>query len=515
MNGTSPIIKGLGMNKGRKIATAFLLIMGLFCYAMMFQGSRGIWERDEGRYTNIAVRMLQTGDFIVPAFNDDVPHFAKPPLTYWAIAGGIRLLGWNEWGARLANGLAFVGTILLVFAIARKITPDRPWLPPLIYATCLFPFSAANLVTTDTLLTLWETLAVLGFVYWWHGKRGSQGAAYLVLMWAGFGLAFMTKGPPGLLPLPGILLFVLLTEGWRSALRLFSFTGLVTFAVIGFTWFLVVAATHPGLTTYFLHDEVALRFASGAHHRNPEWYKGFVIYGPVLLFGTLPWSLTLIRASRSIRGTLFSRVWWRKKLKEDPWVVFVTLWLILPLTVFLVSKSRLPLYILPLFVPVALIVGRWIVLPTRPRQQVLLLAGWVVFLLALKFAGSLFPYPKDSRALAKIIASTVRPVPSEIIFVDTDPFWGLSLYLRCEVEHVVSSSATVTAPVETLAEELREKERGVLFIVKKDKEVDVIETCRSLGYPVRRLSQRGSWAFMTQSDEFYTTEDSVARGSGK
>ena len=154
-------------------------------------------------------------------------------------------------------------------------------------------------------------------------------------------------------------------------------------------------------------------------------------------------------------------------------------------------------------------------MPSRSRTLVFLLAGWVVFLFALKFAGSLFPYPKDSRALAQVIASTVRPVPSEIIFVDTDPFWGLSLYLRCEVEHVVSSSDTVTASEETLAEELREKERGVLFVVEKNKEVDMIETCRSLGYPLRRLGQSGSWAFMTQSDEFYTTEDSVARGSGK
>jgi 4-amino-4-deoxy-L-arabinose transferase-like glycosyltransferase len=81
------------MTRVRKLVGAVLLVMALLSYGMMFQGSRGLWERDEGRYTNIALRMLQTGVFIVPAFNDDVPHFAKPPLTYWAIAGGITLLG--------------------------------------------------------------------------------------------------------------------------------------------------------------------------------------------------------------------------------------------------------------------------------------------------------------------------------------------------------------------------------------------------------------------------------------
>ena len=103
----------------------------LLTFSLVFQGSRGLWEPDEGRYTNIALRMLQTGDFVVPAFNDDVPHFAKPPFTYWAIAGGISLLGWNEWGARLPNALAFAATIMVVYALARRIVPDRAWLPRL------------------------------------------------------------------------------------------------------------------------------------------------------------------------------------------------------------------------------------------------------------------------------------------------------------------------------------------------------------------------------------------------
>ena len=126
-----------------------LVVLGILAYALAFQGSRSLWEPDEGRYTNIAVQMLRSGDFIVPAFNDDVRHFAKPPLTYWSVAGGIALLGWNEWGARLSNALAFAATILALFGLARTITPERPWLPPLIYATSLFPFVAANVITVE------------------------------------------------------------------------------------------------------------------------------------------------------------------------------------------------------------------------------------------------------------------------------------------------------------------------------------------------------------------------------
>jgi len=161
-----------------------LLLLVLLAFSMAFQGSRGIWEPDEGRYTNIALRMLQTGDYLVPSFNDDTVHFAKPPLTYWAVAGGMALLGRNEWGARLPNALAFAATVLVVLGLARRMLPGRAWLPPLVYATCIFPFGAANIVTTDTLLTLWEALAVLGFVAWraWHLPRDAvQRCAALVV----------------------------------------------------------------------------------------------------------------------------------------------------------------------------------------------------------------------------------------------------------------------------------------------------------------------------------------------
>ena len=48
--------------------------------------------------------------------------------------------------------------------LGRRFVPAQPWLPALTYATFLFPPLAANLVTTDTLLTLWETLQAVAFV---------------------------------------------------------------------------------------------------------------------------------------------------------------------------------------------------------------------------------------------------------------------------------------------------------------------------------------------------------------
>ena len=45
-------------------------------------GLRGIWDPDEGRYTNVALNMLDSGDWLNPHRNHEVGHWTKPPLTY-------------------------------------------------------------------------------------------------------------------------------------------------------------------------------------------------------------------------------------------------------------------------------------------------------------------------------------------------------------------------------------------------------------------------------------------------
>ncbi|WP_456431908.1 ArnT family glycosyltransferase [Thermosulfuriphilus sp.] len=85
-------------------------------------------------------------------------------MTYWALAGSIKIFGQNEWAVRFPNALAFALTALLVSQIGASFWGRKGLWAGIIYATSLFPFAAANVVTTDTLLVLWETAAVWAFV---------------------------------------------------------------------------------------------------------------------------------------------------------------------------------------------------------------------------------------------------------------------------------------------------------------------------------------------------------------
>jgi len=481
-------------------ARTAVAVLALLAYALAFQGTRGLWEPDEGRYAGIASQMLTSGDFVHPAFNEESRHYAKPPLTYWSIAAGVALLGANEWGARLANALAFSVTVLLVFAIARAWMPSRPWLAPLVYVSFLMPYSASNALTPDTLLTTFETLGVLGFVRYREALAQGRRSRALLLMWLGFGLAFLTKGPPGLLPLAAILAFCLLERGWRGAARLASAGGLALFAVVGLGWFALVVATEPGLVGYFLRDEVVNRIFTGAHHRNSAWYGAFKVYVPTLLLGTLPWSIVLLRSAASAPRTVFSRDWWTRKLRDDPWPAFVALWLLLPLAVFFLSRSRLPLYVLPLYPAVALLTA-WILERWRPSRLMLaLLASWLVGLVGLRVAAAYYPSDSDSRRLAQTIQARQIPPPEEVLFVDATPHWGLTLYLRCEIERVRLQDAkaeNMPGGDETLAAEMATlKTRRPLIVARPERRPAVEAELARLGYRWRDLGVAGRWTLL-------------------
>ncbi|MGH8174287.1 MAG: ArnT family glycosyltransferase, partial [Rhodanobacteraceae bacterium] len=79
----------------------WLLIAAVIVYACALQGWRPLYSPDEGRYTNVALNMLDSGDWLRPMLHPEVEHWAKPPLTYWSIATSVAVFGRNEFAARL------------------------------------------------------------------------------------------------------------------------------------------------------------------------------------------------------------------------------------------------------------------------------------------------------------------------------------------------------------------------------------------------------------------------------
>jgi 4-amino-4-deoxy-L-arabinose transferase-like glycosyltransferase len=443
-----------------------VLALGLLL-GLLFQGARGLWESDEGRYTNVALQMLHSGDWVSLRRNEDALHFTKPPVTYWAIAASVTAFGRSEWAVRLPLALAYALTILMVFQLGKRFVPTRPWLPALVYACSPLPFLAANNVNTDTMLAMTEALAMLCYVQY---RFGSGNLRWLDGMWLGFGLAFLTKGPPGLLPLLAVVAYEL---GQRSAVRLLRPLGLLGFALVGFSWYLAVILRHPGLLDYFLGHEVYARIATGAHRRNPEWYGFAKVYLPVFVLGLLPW--------------LFSMGWPRRPrwMTLAPESRFLWLWLGLPLLVLCLARSRLWLYPLPLFVPMSLLVARALDARPWPTWRPWFIAVWLVLLVALKAYGGQLVSDKDDRTFAAELRPLLPGHPDRLMFVEDMTRNGLNLYLDTSIERLsfkpqpkmISDSSYDS----TLAEALARPGSHRVFIMKRGVERYFLDAVREAG----------------------------------
>jgi 4-amino-4-deoxy-L-arabinose transferase len=396
---------------------------------------------------------------------------------------------------RIPNALAFVGTALLVLGLMRRIDPGRALLGACVWTTSIGPIAAANVVTADTLLTLFETLAVYGFVS--SGaltrERDAVQRWRLDLMWVGFGLAFLTKGPPGLLPLLAILAWGLVQPDRRRLLPLLLRpVGLLLFAVIGFSWYLAVALREPGLLRYFIDVEVINRVAAhGA--RNPGWFGWVEPYVPTALVGLFPWVLVLLAR---IRAPAEPRA-------DVPLAArrFLRWWLLLPLAIFLLSQSRLPLYLLPLMVPGAILLALYI--PSafvRGTRAAVVLAVAVVFAITLKGVSAHVPSKRDALRFALEIERAVDlEAFDEITFVDVTPAYGLHIYLNREVEeaesHRLPGDVEEFGGPESMCVELAEPERN-LFFVKTQWAARATSRAASCGFDLRELGRVREFSLM-------------------
>lgn len=473
----------------------YMLVAVSLILTFAFLGLRGIWDPDEGRYTNVALTMLDNGNWLDPMRNEDTGHWTKPPLTYWLIAASVATFGQTPWAARLPVALAYLTCIGLVGLCARRLVRPAPSWAPLVYATMLLPACAAQLITTDFLLSAFQLLAMSGFIV--HRFPDGQGRAHawgLLLMYAGFGLAFLTKGPPALVPVP-----VLLLLAWRCphpvpASRWWHVAGLALFLGVALPWYSVVGARHAGLWQYFLGAELVDRVASDRFGRNGQWYGWLAVYLPTVLLGTAPWTMGLLRWTARVPATVRAAFRpGRRATEMDPSALLLALWITVPLLIFCVSRSRLPLYVLPLFAPMAMaIVSGWSV---RRWPSPSWIGAWIGLILLLRFAAAYFPTHKDASAWADMLEQRVNGPMREVIFVEDMARYGLHLHLDVEIERVARELAPQArfnpSYDESLWDELKETglEEGLVYVTKQDLWPEVERVVREHGFEVRALGE--------------------------
>ncbi len=322
----------------------FVLFLVVWFYAL---GARTLVPSDEGRYAEMAREMSATGDWITPRL-DALKYFEKPPLQTWMNALTFEVFGLGEWQARLWSGLCGLLGIALVFHAGRRVF--NPWVGTtagIVLASSFWWAGLSHINVLDMGLSGMMTLTLCGMLLAQRDDAtDSERRNWMWVSWAGMALAFLSKGPIGIV-LPGavLVLYTLISRDWKLWARLHLVSGLILFFVIAAPWFVLVAMKNPEHPYFFFIVQNFQRFTSPIANRpGPIYY-----FVPMLVAGIVPWIGLLLQSLWAGRNE-DAPTRFRPKLLLLLWAGFIFFF-------FSISSSKLPHYILPIFPALALLIA--------------------------------------------------------------------------------------------------------------------------------------------------------------
>jgi 4-amino-4-deoxy-L-arabinose transferase-like glycosyltransferase len=293
-------------------------------------------------------------DWIFPTYNGE-PRYHKPILIYWLMRAGVAIGGDNPFGMRLVSAFAGAGTCLLVWGLARRMLGAQVGrLAALVLATAPIMGVESRLATTDATLALWFVGGQ--FCLWELSRRPSRWLA--ALFWLLLALGILTKGP-----IPAALVAASGAVSWwwggptAAWKRLEWRRGLAILAVVTLPWFVAIGILSRGeFYRVAVGYHIVQRVTTGI-----EEHGGFPGYYVVLSLLTFyPWSAFLPAA---LHGA-----WSRRR--SDPVFGFLLGWIVGPLILLELVRTKLIHYYLPAYPACAVLVA-WL-LVTLVREEMAL-----------------------------------------------------------------------------------------------------------------------------------------------
>ena len=379
--------------------------------------SSSLWDRDEPRFARAAVEMKDSGDWLVPRFNNELRP-DKPILIYWLMVGGLWLLGFGEMAVRLPSVLAVPTAGAVTYAIARSLlawdasrrsrgdpsrdaprasggsAPTVDSAPPsqaglgatgregdvidphrvglwamVVLLTSLVPVYIGTAATADGVLLLCVTASVWGVIE--AAKRRSWPA--WIAAGVALGLAQLTKGPVAL-GIVALMAVAMMAFGWRRLGLCGRFPlGLVAAVLLSIGMFVAWGwpaneATGGELAAVGLGRHVGERMIEAQEGHGGENLLEYVAllpaYVPMMMIGLGGWVMWLPLGVR------------RFVARDAGWPLtrrVLACWFVPGFVLFSLVATKLPHYVLPLYPAVAIWLGLTIERQARGGAEH---AGW-------------------------------------------------------------------------------------------------------------------------------------------
>ena len=340
-------------------------------YALLFFGCvlfhiAGTWslpliDRDEPRFAEASREMIQSGDYVVPYFNDQL-RLDKPPLTYWVQTVSYRIFGQNDFAARFPSAVAAALLAVTIPVLGLRISGERVgWRAAIIFTLCLQTFIHAKAAVADMWLALfvstahWSGLELLrdGLTNPEHRRANTE---YRISIWwftfyISLALGFLAKGPIAWVPLLTIASTIFYAPNVQLGRRFKFIRGLALMLAIIATWGIpALIQTHGEFLRIGIGRHVIGRSLGAMEGHGWNSLGGYLLLLPfyfvTVFVSFFPWSIKL--------PALLKRLWHQRDnidryLLSGIAIIFV---------IFSLIKTKLPHYTLPAFGLLALLLAR-------------------------------------------------------------------------------------------------------------------------------------------------------------
>jgi len=361
-----------------------IILVSVYAYLLFAHvGNHAFIDWDEGIYAQVAKESLEYAPQASLTYFGQ-PWFEKPPLLFWLTSVSFKIFGSTEFAARFLIALCGVITMALAGYCSLVLFKSRLAALLTLAAFFFFPqvFASTFFLNTDTLLSLWVLLAMLGFAL------VSVNTRWWLLFFMASGLAIMTKGVAGLFPFIIAALLLVWNRDWQFWRSSHFAWGVAALAVIVLPWHLIQTYLYG---TEFWDNYLFYHFIdryTSAIEQNGAPFSYF--FDQLLLYPALAMLAVASTAYVFVRS-------WKTKSYRIPLVALLVIFLIVSN-----SQTKLLGYAIPMYPFLALSIGSLLAHGLRLLKSAYLIVSLTA---ALVFTFVYFGFQMNEYKIAKAQAN--------------------------------------------------------------------------------------------------------------
>ena len=321
-------------------------------------------DRDESRYIQSTVQMLESNDFVNINFLD-TPRLKKPPGIYWLQAMSatfIKNIFFLDspplWSFRLPSAIGASVSIWITFLLGQLLFGRaQGFIASLLLISSPLLIIESHVAKTDSALlaSFLFVLYILAKIIFYIEKNIKKPSDITILAaWMVLSFSFLIKGPIALFILFLLILFFRFSREPINYKNFKPVIGIVIFIIIVFPWFMFVQSGNN--TDVFLNSikkDMLLKLISAqeSHGAPPGSYllSSFLTAWPITLF-------------------IFPTVIWAFNNKKNKPVKFLLCSLLPSWLFFEIMPTKLLHYILPLLPSLAILTAAMIVSSIKDKN---------------------------------------------------------------------------------------------------------------------------------------------------